>query len=294
MFKAGFYLLVVLVVLESCAARVLGFLAAEEIGLIRAAGVRVGLAGMAIENEVLLASRLARVRMFYPAIGVPRLFIVENGARKYFAELTSVRTIKWLKSGTTTTLPGRLYAVRRGLISVNLRSGPGLNFPVFKKLEANQLVVVLGESVDWFKVQLSNKLIGWVSAVLLADALIDNIPVPSKQPGSSNIKKKLNEVRFVPIIANDSAINFIKNEIGNIATVSKFSTDPNPVPQAAINRIQSNITIRYFSLGDKKIAEDIKSLILSNAGLSSYSVAVESMLPYFKNPIKDYVEIWFK
>lgn len=149
-----------------CATRLVGVLAAEEMAIVRSAGLRATASGLALESEAVFASQIGRVRMFRAtSSNRPQLFI--DGEKKAFAEITGSNSFRWLKSGYEQTIPGTFYSIKRGYLNVNVRTGPGTNYPVYKSIRSNELVIVIDESPGWRKVQLDVDVVGWISDKLL-------------------------------------------------------------------------------------------------------------------------------
>jgi hypothetical protein len=274
----------------------LGLLAEEELVLARAAGVRVGATGLIVENEAALASTIARTRLYRPLTESPKLYILENGVKNTFAEVISPTTLRWVHSGQSVTLPGRLYSVRNGLVNINLRNGPGKGFAVYKTIPANRLLIVLEENSGWCKVQLDNSTIGWVSAALISQVDINN-PDSSQQnikPKSTSIFR-LNEIRFIAINDHSSEIEEIMNIMSDTIAVTTFSEEQNPVPINAANRLKDGITTRYFDNNDYQKAVLIKKIISDSSELKTFAIFIENMLPAFGNKvIPSYIKIWLK
>ncbi|RIK38772.1 MAG: hypothetical protein DCC55_20120 [Chloroflexi bacterium] len=63
---------------------------------------------------------------------------------------------------------------------LNVRSGPGLNFPILTTLPLNQAVVLEGRNADgsWLQIRLADDQLGWVSSAFMTTNLaIANLPV---------------------------------------------------------------------------------------------------------------------
>ena len=285
------------VLFASCAARLFGVLAAEELALVRTAGVRVGLVNIAVENEILFARRLAQVRIQRVMAGNPRLYVMENGVKNFFAELTSPRSLTWLKSGYKVTLPGRVFSTRAGHAAINLRGGPGTGFKILKTVPGNRLLLVLEENAGWSKVQLDDKVIGWIATALLVDALSDQTVaagtpavVNTKAP---NTKYKAAEIRLIPASPFVVSIDSIQSVLSSRVDVNQFSIDTTSIPPRALARLTNGITIRYFSTNDQAMALAIKKELLAYPPLRGTSIKLENMLPAFNyKPIPGYIEVW--
>jgi hypothetical protein len=159
------------ILISGCAARLLGVLAESEVALLaRTATLRATSVGLLVESEAAISSTLARARLMRTAAGRSQLYVIENGKKNIFGELVNTRKFKWLESGYEVPLPGRIYEVRKGLASINLRHGPGRNYSVYKTIPENRLVIILEESNGWYKVQLDNDITGWILASALVPA----------------------------------------------------------------------------------------------------------------------------
>ncbi len=71
-------------------------------------------------------------------------------------------------------------AVVKGSV-VNVRSGPGTNYPVISQVKVNDRLPVLGKTGEWYKVGLAAGNSGWIAGWLVE---IKNLPAP--QEGSGN------------------------------------------------------------------------------------------------------------
>lgn len=68
-------------------------------------------------------------------------------------------------SGSQQTV-SQSYTKRTGTVSatkLNVRNGPSTNYSTIHKLWQGNSVTIIGESSGWYKIQLSNGVIGWVS-----------------------------------------------------------------------------------------------------------------------------------
>jgi hypothetical protein len=106
----------------------------------------------------------------------------------------------------------------------------------------------------------------------------------------------VDEIRFVPcsdqVIPQVPAIN---QAIDSTLTVSSSSVETNvPPPANAVNRVDTGITIRYFDVDTKDIAEFIKSELEQMDDYQNIHIYVENMLPFMPKEIKGYLEIWLK
>lgn len=281
--------------LGGCAMRLFGFLTAEEMGLARLAGVRIGITGVAIENEAAFSSMIARTRLIRPLTGNPRLYIIQNGIRKEFAELTSSNTLRWLKSGNTVTLPGRLYTVRNNLVKATLRQGPGQGYAVYKPVHANQLLIVLEENNGWCRVKLDNSVTGWLAASTITAAL----PGTTDPVSNTNIIMKdsirFEEVKFIDLGYWSVVISEIQRVLNDSTFVTRYSQETNQVPANAAARLNTGITIRCFDSFDIKKANRLKTMFQRNPIINRYSVYVENnWIQKGNTPIPGYLEIWLK
>jgi hypothetical protein len=106
----------------------------------------------------------------------------------------------------------------------------------------------------------------------------------------------ISEIRFVPCSnQNTQLVPIISQAIDSTLTVTTTSVETNVPPLAnAVNRVDTGITIRYFDMDTKDIAEFIKSEIEHIDEYQNIHIYVENMLPYMPNEIKSYIEIWLK
>lgn len=75
---------------------------------------------------------------------------------------------------------------------------------------------------------------------------------------------------------------------------NQVTTDPTIPPSAAVSRLPSRITVRYFEAAHQTRAEALADLISGLFSIPMASVQVEDMLPFYggNTPIHDYIEIW--
>ena len=67
-------------------------------------------------------------------------------------------------AGTTTTVNGTVTVTAD---SVNIRSGPGTNFPVVTKVKKNVTLTVKEQAFGWYKVVLADGTTGWIASWLV-------------------------------------------------------------------------------------------------------------------------------
>lgn len=181
------FMSVLLLLLPGCFARLVGVLAADEIILLRTAGIRASATGLVLESHTALATQLARTRILRSVSG-RQLYVMENGKRQVFADLLNSNTIRWTRSGHVHGLPGHLYTLRRGIGKANIRLGPGKHFEVFKTIGADELVIILEEQNGWLKVLLDENVFGWISAAIVLAASDDE-----EEEHKSSSSKVVNE-----------------------------------------------------------------------------------------------------
>ena len=81
--------------------------------------------------------------------------------------------------------------------SVNIRSGPGLNFEVIGTLNANTARPIVGRNSDasWWQIKITEEQVGWVSGTVVTASNTNNVPLvespqaynaPPAQPAASN------------------------------------------------------------------------------------------------------------
>ena len=72
------------------------------------------------------------------------------------------------------------------------------------------------------------------------------------------------------------------------------SVDPNVPPQAALNRLQNRVTIRYFEPFHAQRAEALGEVMSFLFGIPMSDIEAEDMLPAYNGtpPARDYLEVW--
>ncbi len=81
------------------------------------------------------------------------------------------------QTAPTPELPAAPQLVAPG--SVNIRSGPGLNYNVIGTLNANTAVPIVGRTADklWWQIKMPNDERGWVAGSVVQATNADNVPV---------------------------------------------------------------------------------------------------------------------
>lgn len=186
------FLFVLTVTFSGCALRFLSRIATADLAVMRGAGVRAGVAELALVDEAAAFSRLRIVRMAPRVSKPPLLYTIENGKPRYFAELLSENSIRSTVSGRVyADLPFRLFKVK-GSVGAELRNGPGLNYKVYKTVPKDHIVLVLDESSGWYKVRVG-EVEGWIIASALLNSeygiKISSDGIPSSQ--SNPVYKKI-------------------------------------------------------------------------------------------------------
>lgn len=114
-------------------------------------------------------------------------------------------------------------------------------------------------------------------------------------PISTNLQLK--ELRIIPCkISKISEVKPLTNMLGGKLQVSSITEEKNvPPPKKAVDRIQGDITIRYFDNKDYNIALKIKRELSNSSKYKGKDIRIENMLPYYNyKSIPGYIEIWLK
>lgn len=74
----------------------------------------------------------------------------------------------------------------------------------------------------------------------------------------------------------------------------QVTIDPTIPPTAAVSRLPSRITVRYFEAVHQERAEALTDLISGLFDMPVSAVQIEDMLPFYggNTPVNDYIEIW--
>ncbi|MCU7551415.1 hypothetical protein OCK74_19995 [Chitinophagaceae bacterium LB-8] len=136
----------------------------------------------------------------------------------------------------------------------------------------------------------------WSNYGKLSTNDVVGIQVIYGKPQGSSIIANLNEIRVIPCTRNlaDRA-RTIKNIVraSSAYNVRSFTEESNPVPQKAIDRLPSAITIRYFHPNDEAKAKGLKTLLASQ-GFNNNSIGIEDMSSVMGSTMPNYIEIWTK
>jgi uncharacterized protein YgiM (DUF1202 family) len=117
--------------------------------------------------------------------------------------------------------------------SVNIRSGPGLNFAVIGTLSANTSRPVVGRNADrsWWQIKISENEIGWVASSVVQTsntaevALVEvappaNAPIPAGQPAASNPAPEKPKYQYTPTGWYDDTNAGLTRFLGDIKDTS--------------------------------------------------------------------------
>lgn len=115
-------------------------------------------------------------------------------------------------------------------VSLNVRSGPGINYSKKSFLNPGQVVLVLSEFNDWYKIKLSNGDIGWVSSYYISQTdtygkAVANLNVRSGPGSSYAIKTALKSGETVIITKNSNSWYQIKTNSNITGWVSSRYMD---------------------------------------------------------------------
>lgn len=180
------------ILLSGCAAAVLEGIAIEtavaEVGAVEtiaaaesvaaadaALATRAGLAIAAETGELSIVSEtsfmrhLARVKVDRAVVAEnPKLYIIENGVRNNFGILKNNRIIQINRLNKQLVIEGELYRVKGN--NVNIRTGKGMNYDVYKVKNTDDLVMVVEKDYKWLKVKTGNNEFGYISSALVTPA----------------------------------------------------------------------------------------------------------------------------
>jgi hypothetical protein len=136
----------------------------------------------------------------------------------------------------------------------------------------------------------------WSNYGELSPLDVSGIQIIYGKPGNSYVTVNLNEIKMIACSnASVDRARTIKNiiSLSKSFSIDKYTEESSPVPQKAIDRLHSLITIRYFDEGDESKAESIKNL-LALQGYKSNDITVENMISMMSSKIPNYIEIWTK
>lgn len=115
-------------------------------------------------------------------------------------------------------------------------------------------------------------------------------PVASPVTGASqNVT-----VRIVPCSLTTD-VTQIKSQVRTLFASANVTIEEEtnvPPPAKALNRVSDGVTLRYFANDDETLAKNYLGQLQQQ--LTGFTVSDENMVPYFKNPIPSYFEIWIK
>ncbi|MGY3777777.1 N-acetylmuramoyl-L-alanine amidase [Isobaculum melis] len=90
---------------------------------------------------------------------------------------------------------------------VNIRTGPGLSYDILSQVRQGDILNVIDEENEWYKVRLSNDRVGWIASWLISNV---DVSVASNTTGTINVNAV--NVRDRPTTASDIIGKATKNE----------------------------------------------------------------------------------
>ena len=123
-----------------------------------------------VSNEGAFLSELERVKIGEPLFegGNNRLYIEQNGIKKYFGEVVDDKTINISKINKTIRIPNDMEIYRVSGNNVNVRSSPEINiYNVYKKLNTNDIILVKPYNKNWFIIQINKNATGFIAASVI-------------------------------------------------------------------------------------------------------------------------------
>ncbi|MEM6261721.1 MAG: hypothetical protein AAGI38_04370 [Bacteroidota bacterium] len=114
------------------------------------------------------------------------------------------------------------------------------------------------------------------------------------QPGD------VSEIRLVRCSDQPATVNRIASMESLFQQQPTFSenpsTDPNIPPDAAVNRIQNPVTVRYFDENHADRATSLGQVVSFLFQVPMADILIEDMRPSYRGtpPVKDYLEVWFR
>ena len=101
-------------------------------------------------------------------------------------------------------------------------------------------------------------------------------------------------VRIVPCSLTTD-VTQIKSQVRMLLAAANVTIEEEtnvPPPAKALNRVSDGVTLRYFANDDEALAKNYLGQLQQQ--LTGFTISEENMVPYFKNPIPSYFEIWIK
>jgi hypothetical protein len=165
----------------------------------RSAATRVAISAAArssliVADEGLLAARASRLVVNRQGTKV-FLRAAANGSKKNVAEILSKRSFKTIQSQQVVDLPGDIYFVTTG--ELNVRSGPGRNYPSVATIKEGRPIAVESEEKGWYKVWVNDAIQGWVR-----NTLVKALELPSDSDKDHSIgmqSEPEKEVIYAPV-----------------------------------------------------------------------------------------------
>lgn len=167
----------------------------------------------------------------------------------------------WLvdyKAAGSTQLSGNLDSVTINGNQVNIRSGPGTGYPVLTMSDQGARFKMLGQSSDWYKIELNNGKVGWVASWL---ATIQKAQLTSNITSENKVisAKPANGGIVIP-----EQYNLINTTNTTNITNSTNSTNSNPADKGVLKSITSKTegenTVITFTVDKGFIEYDVGSL----------------------------------
>lgn len=122
-----------------------------------------------------------------------------------------------------------------------------------------------------------------------------NTSQPQVTPGPQAVSQNTKvTVRIVPCSLTTD-VTQIKSQVRNLFAGANITIEEEmnvPPPAKALARVSDGITLRYFATDDKVLAQNYTDKLKTQ--ISGFNISEENMVPYFKNQIPSYFEVWIK
>jgi len=128
-----------------------------------------------------------------------------------FVLLASIILYAWGRNSSCQSLAAEAnlayYTAKITADSVNLRSGPGTNFEILRKINKGELVLVLGKKLDWYKIELPRNTRAFIhsefigtKSLIYGEINADNVNVRAGEGTNFNVIGQLNKGDAVEIL----------------------------------------------------------------------------------------------
>ncbi len=126
--------------------------------------------------------------------------------------------------------------------NVNIRLGPGLNYTLIGKADKNEIISIVSETPDWYRIQPTQNCFGWINKQFVDKAAVLTVPPPVVKAGQ---KETVASRKPAPLIQETVVLE------GTIAPYGKV------FGRKATHKLEALNNKTYLLKGSKKSLDDL-------------------------------------